>query len=281
MRVGGITSIAGLAPDDQPMTALTRARQTVRAFPDLPIRAVRVPAVDRETMLEIDRIAIDRVGLGLPQLMENAGRELAELTRRALGGSVTHRRVVVLAGTGNNAGGGLVAARRLAGWGADVCVAFARPVLRLRPGPCAQLEPLLAASVRTAVAGHDRSNSDLAGEVLRADATIDALIGNGLRGAPDEVYRRLIGIASLGHGPVISLDLPSGIDASTGARPGAAVVADITLALALPKRGTEIGEGRRLSGIRYLADIGIPRSVFVELGIDVPSFADGALLRMA
>jgi NAD(P)H-hydrate epimerase len=86
---------------------------------------------------------------------------------------------------------------------------------------------------------------------------------------------------SLGDGPVISLDLPSGIDATSGASPGAAVAADITLALALPKQGTETGEGRRLSGVRYLAEIGIPRSVFIGLGIDgVPSFADGPLLRI-
>ncbi|MEP6468232.1 MAG: NAD(P)H-hydrate epimerase [Chloroflexota bacterium] len=263
------------------MTAPIRAARSAWLLPDLPHAAAHLPSVDRETMLEADRIATDQVGLGLLQLMENAGRELAGLTRRALGGSVTGRRVVVLAGTGNNAGGGLVAARRLAGWGADVYVAFARPILRLRPGPCAQLEPLLAAGVRTAVAAHDRSYPELAGEVLHADAVIDALIGYSLRGAPDEAHQPLIGIAALGDGPVISLDLPSGIDASTGARPGAAVTANITLALALPKRGTETGDGRRLSGARYVADIGIPRSVFVGLGIEgVPSFANGPLLRI-
>lgn len=231
-------------------------------------------------MVEADRIATDQLGLGLLQMMESAGRELADLTRRALGGTA-RRRVVVLAGTGNNAGGGLVAARRLAGWGADVCVAFARPILRLRPGPCAQVEPLLAAGVRSAVAGHDRSYPELADEVCHADAVIDALIGYSLRGAPDDAYRRLIEIAALGDGPVISLDLPSGIDATTGARLGAAVAADMTLALALPKRGTEVGEGRRYAGVRYLADIGIPRSVFARLGIDgVPSFNDGPLIRL-
>jgi NAD(P)H-hydrate epimerase len=232
-------------------------------------------------MLEADRLATHVLGLGLLQMMENAGRELAELTRLALARSVMDRHVVVLAGTGNNAGGGLVAARRLAGWGADVSVAFARPIARLRPGPRAQLEPLLAAGVRTAVAGHDRTHPDLAGEVLHADAVIDALIGYSLRGAPDDAYRALIGIAALGDGPVISLDIPSGIDATSSARPGAAVAADITLALALPKRGTEIGEGRRFSGARYLADIGIPRSVFVGLGIEgVPNFTAGPLLRI-
>jgi len=129
------------------MTAPTRAARSRWQLPDLPIPAAPVPTVDRETMLEADRIATDQVGLGLLQMMENAGRELADLTRRALGGSLERRSVVILAGTGNNAGGGLVAARRLAGWGAGVMVAFARPILRLRPGPCAQIDPLLAAGV--------------------------------------------------------------------------------------------------------------------------------------
>jgi NAD(P)H-hydrate epimerase len=232
-------------------------------------------------MLAADHIVTDRLGLGLPQMMENAGRELADLTRRTLGGAAAGRSVVVLAGTGNNAGGGLVAARRLAGWGADVCVVFARPILRLRPGPCAQIEPLLAAGVRTAVAGHDRSYPELASDALRADAVIDALIGYSLNGAPDDAYQPLIGMAALGDGPVISLDIPSGIDASTGARLGAAVSADLTLALALPKRGCETGEGRRFAGTRYLADIGIPASVFTGLGIrDLPSFTAGAVLRL-
>jgi NAD(P)H-hydrate epimerase len=263
------------------MTAPTRAARPAWHLPDLPI-ATEVPAVDRETMLEADGIATDQLGLGLLQMMENAGRELAELTRCALGGSVADRTLVVLAGTGNNAGGGLVAARRLAGWGADVRVAFARPIVRLRPGPCAQVEPLLAAGVRTAVAGHDRSYPELASDILRADAVIDALIGYSLRGAPDHAYQPLIGMTALGDRILISLDIPTGIDATTGARPGAAVSADITLALALPKRGTELGEGRRFSGTRYLADIGIPRSVFAGLGVNgVPAFADGTLLRLA
>lgn len=263
------------------MTVTTRAARSAWQLPDLPTSRTPVPSVDRETMLEADHVATDRLGLGLLQLMENAGRELADLTRRALGGSMAGRSVVVLAGTGNNAGGGLVAARRLAGWGGDVCVAFARPIVRLRPGPCAQVEPLLAAGARTAVAGHDRSYPELAGEILHADAVIDALIGYSLRDAPDEAYQPLIGMTALGDGPVISLDIPSGIDPSTGSRPGAAVAAHITLALALPKRGTETGEGRRFAGVRYLADIGIPASVFAGLGVQgAPSFANGALLRL-
>ncbi|MEO8511698.1 MAG: NAD(P)H-hydrate epimerase [Chloroflexota bacterium] len=250
-------------------------------LPDLPIPHDPVPSVDQATMLAADRIATDRVGVSLLQMMENAGLQLADLTRMTLGGTVSGRLIVVLAGTGNNAGGGMVAARRLAGWGANVCIIFARPLARLRPGPCAQIDPMLAAGVRAAVAGHDRSHAEIAGEVMRADAVIDALIGYSLEGAPDGVYEPLIELASLGRGAVISLDIPSGIDASSGERPGAAVNADATLALALPKTGMSLDEGRRFSGVGFLADIGLPGSIFTELGVPAGVwFEHGPLVRL-
>ncbi len=249
-------------------------------LPDLPRTATPIPSVDQSTMLAADRIATDRIGISLLQMMENAGLQLAELTRLTLGG-VAGRSIVVLAGTGNNAGGGLVGARRLAGWGADVCVIFARPLVRLRPGPCAQIEPMLGAGVRAAVAGHDRSLAEIGGEIMRADAVIDALIGYGLNGAPDEAYAGLIGLSAIGRGPVISLDIPSGIDATGGTRPGAAIRADATLSLALPKRGVTLDEGSRFSGVGFLADIGLPASIFAELGIpDGGWFARGPLVRL-
>jgi NAD(P)H-hydrate epimerase len=251
-------------------------------LPDMPFADDLVPSVDTPTMLAADHIATDRIGISLLQMMENAGLQLAELTRLTLGGAVAGCTIVVLAGTGNNAGGGMVAARRLAGWGADVCVIFARPLLRLRPAPYAQVEPLLAAGIRAAVAGHDRSHPEIAEEIRRADAVIDALIGYALHGPPDEVYQPLIGVGTLGNGPVISLDIPSGIDASTGERPGSAIRADATLALALPKRGMTLGEGRRFSGAGFLADIGLPASIFEELGIRPGQwFARGPLVRLS
>ena len=252
------------------------------AFPEVPRPDGPVPAVDRDTMLAVDQVATDRIGISLLQMMENAGRELAALSRLVLGGSAAGSRVVVLAGTGNNAGGGMVAARRLAGWGASVLVVFARPVLRLRPGPCAQLDPLLASGAEVVVAGHDQRYSDAAAEALRADLLIDALIGYSLRGAPDDDYRPIIGMTSVSSSPVISLDIPSGIDASTGERRGAAVDADATLGLALPKLGTTEGDGKRFAGALYLADIGIPASAFREVGVEPgPVFAAGPLLRVS
>lgn len=250
--------------DDLDGAALARPLPMV-----LPTSPVPVPEVDAATMMAVDRIATDELGIGLPQLMENAGRELATLVRLLLAGDAAGRRVLVLAGTGNNAGGGMVAARRLASWGADVTVVFARPIGRLRPGPCSQLESLIASGARLGVAGHDVPHPAVASLALGAAVVVDALIGYTLDGAPDETYQPLIGVTSLTDGRVVSLDLPSGIDASSGERPGAAVQADVTLALALPKVGSGRGQGRRCAGQRLAADIGIPPAAYARLGIKV------------
>lgn len=82
--------------------------------------AANMPVVTREQMREVDRLMIEEFGIQLLQMMENAGLNLAELARLHLDGKPAGRRVVVLAGQGNNGGGGLTAARRLSAWGANV-----------------------------------------------------------------------------------------------------------------------------------------------------------------
>jgi NAD(P)H-hydrate epimerase len=254
-------------------------------LPDLPPPSAPPPAVTRETMAAVDRIATDSFNLSLLQMMENAGRSMATLAFATIDGprrgSSRLGRVVVLAGTGNNAGGGLVAARHLASWGIDVEVVFARPALRLRPAPCQQLDLAVAAGVGVGVAGHDRRYDEVADLVRTSDVVIDALIGYNLTGAPDAAYQALIDLAGAGDGPVLSLDLPSGVDATTGARPGAAIGADATLTLALPKTGFLHEPARTVAGRVYLADIGIPRDVFAAAGIDLPIiFGRGPIVRI-
>jgi len=237
-------------------------------------------------MASVDRIATDAFNLSLVQMMENAGRSMATLARMTCSGvgdgQAGPERVTVLAGTGNNAGGGLVAARHLAAWGAEVHVILARPVVRLRPTPCRQLELAAAAGAEVAVAGHDRSLAEIRELIGVSTTVIDALIGYTLTGPPDAAYQRLIELAASGSGAVLSLDLPSGVDATSGATPGAAIRADATLTLALPKVGLRRDPARTLAGRLYLADLGIPRAVYAAAGIDVPLiFGPGPMVRLA
>ena len=92
-----------------------------------PTPKIEVPSISTEQMIEVDRLMIDHYGIELIQMMENAGRGLALLAKARLGGSVKGVSIMVLAGTGGNGGGAMVAARRLHNWGAKVVIILTKP----------------------------------------------------------------------------------------------------------------------------------------------------------
>ena len=139
----------------------------------------KVPTLTTEQMVEVDRAMINDYGITLIQMMENAGRNLAELTRRKLGGSVRGKRVEVLAGRGGNGGGGMVAARHLSNWGATVRVTLTRQVERLGDIPAHQWNALSNMPVE-----RDVYDADMLLELNRSDAILDAMIGYSLKGNP-------------------------------------------------------------------------------------------------
>ena len=137
-----------------------------------------VPRVSTEQMREVDRLMIEEYGISLPQMMENAGRSLARLARsRFLDGDPRGRRVVVLAGTGGNSGGGLVCARHLHNWGAEVEVRLASSPSRLAEVPGHQHAILEVMGVPVAMATAEAG-------LPRADLLVDAIVGYSLTGAP-------------------------------------------------------------------------------------------------
>lgn len=95
-----------------------------------------IPAVTHAQMVKVDRLMIEEYGITLMQMMENAGRSLADLTSELLGGVVKGKRITVLCGGGNNGGGGMAAARHLVNWGADVQIALAVPAEKLKGCAC-------------------------------------------------------------------------------------------------------------------------------------------------
>ncbi|MEX2159707.1 MAG: NAD(P)H-hydrate epimerase [Dehalococcoidia bacterium] len=243
---------------------------TVHTLPSF--AASDVPAVTRAQMREVDRVMIHELGISLVQMMENAGLQLADLVRRLLASTLTGRRVAVLAGRGNNGGGGLAAARRLDAWGARVSVVIADAPERFQDVPAMQLDILRRMNVPV---------SQFDGTLPAHDVLVDALIGYGLEEAPRGATRDLIAAANESAAPTISLDAPSGVDVDTGEAPGEAIRAQATLTLALPKIGLLESGARPLVGELYVADIGVPPSVYAGLGLDPPPlFADGQLVRL-
>ena len=104
---------------------------------------LQIPAIPTQQMIEVDRAMMEDYHIELIQMMENAGRNLAHLAReRFLAGNPRGKRVTVLAGTGGNGGGGLVAARRLHNWGAQVTVVITKPAEDYRGVPAHQRDIL-------------------------------------------------------------------------------------------------------------------------------------------
>jgi len=209
-----------------------------------------VTAVTAEEMRAVDEVAVEDFGISLLQMMEHAGRNLAALVRADDPDSV-----VVLAGNGGNGGGGLCAARHLSNRNVPVSVVLDRPPEGLDGAARTQYETLAAMgisvdSVETAI---DQS----------ASATvIDALVGYGLDGALRGTAADLVERVSDADAPVVSLDVPSGTNATTGERAGPAVDPDRVVTLALPKTGLTSLDARVT-----LADIGLPTGVYASLDI--------------
>jgi NAD(P)H-hydrate epimerase len=233
-----------------------------------------VPAVTAAQMREVDRIVVEDLGISLLQMMENAGRALAELTRIHLSG-VRRRRVVVLAGRGGNGGGGMAAARRLAVWGAEVRVVLAHPDEALDEAPAHQLASLRAMGVPV------HRPAEAVSLVHEADVVLDALLGYSLDGPPRQPEAGMIRFAGMQGTPVVALDLPSGLDPDRGLPYDPTIRATRTLALALPKVGLLLPEAASSVGELWLADISVPASAYAGFGINPgPLFAESDLIRI-
>jgi len=227
-----------------------------------PDRAPSPGWLTREEMIEVDRVMIDELGIGLMQMMENAGRNLAQLAiERYRPTSVS-----VCVGSGGNGGGGMVAARHLANRGVDVTVVPARSGDELSGVPKHQFDVLT------------RMELAVGDFVRQADLLIDAVIGYSLRGAPTGRSAELIAAMNSAGAPVLALDIPSGVDATTGETPGEHVNAEATLTLAAPKFGLNSTPG---VGELFVADISVPPAVLARLGHPAPDFSSSPIVRVA
>ncbi|MCI0484064.1 MAG: NAD(P)H-hydrate epimerase, partial [candidate division NC10 bacterium] len=146
-------------------------------------------AVTVEQMTQVDRIMTEEIGIDLLQMMENAGRHVAAKARTILRADVAGKHILVLAGSGNNGGGGLAAARHLANWGADVRVLLAKAAERLAGVPRKQASILHRMGIASAVWKPDLQSAHI---WPQTNLILDALVGYGLKGAPREPVASLI-----------------------------------------------------------------------------------------
>ena len=249
----------------------------MRRLPEIPLQLV--PAVTSAEMAVVDRAMVEDYGIDLIQMMENAGRALAALARdRFLDGDPRGRTVVVLAGPGGNGGGALVAARRLHGWGATIRTVLAHEPDRFAPVPAKQLAILHRLGVEVVSSGQRVATPD----GTAPDLVIDGVIAYSLRGAPHGGAEALIRWSGSAGAPILALDVPSGMDATSGDVHESTVRATATLTLALPKTGLVSGPARAHVGELYLADIGVPPGLYSEIDLPDPGalFAEGDVVHL-
>lgn len=229
---------------------------------------LKVPAITADQMREVDRIAVEETGPNLFQMMENAGRNLALLAMEILGNDWNKKSIVVLAGFGNNGGGGICSARHLLNRKCSVALYITEPG-KLTEAPAYQRK------VFNLAGGKEISFQELNSQ--KPGLIIDAIIGYGLRSFPKGNVFRAIQWANNSGAKILSLDIPSGIDATTGKFYGEFIKADTTLTLALPKTGLR----KENSGKLFLGDIGISPNAFSKLGLEfVPPFDERFILRL-
>jgi len=197
---------------------------------------------------EFDRFAIEELGVPQSTLMENAGRSAAMVIQRLF----PRGHVTALVGTGNNGGDALVVLRNLAAWG--------RPVTAILVGERGEQESLLHGwGIRTLLDTDFQGDSTrLAGELAGTEILVDGVLGTGISGPPRERQAFVIRAMNQSDAAVVALDVPSGVDAVTGAIAGDAVLARVTVAFGGAKLGTLLHPGRRLVGRLVVVEIGFP-----------------------
>ena len=220
-----------------------------------------------EQMRKIDQECIRR-GIPTSTLMENAGKVVAEATRDYLG-EIKKQNIVCLIGGGNNGGDGLVAARYLKGWGAKVSAYLCNE----RPADDGNLKRVKEKGITCIEAKADKSLKKLDSLIEKATCVIDGLLGTGKMRPLEGVFKKSLLKVNTARKKrdlsVIAVDVPSGMDADTGAIDPACPTADVTVTLALPKAGLYKFPGAERTGKVIVADIGIPEELADKIKMEL------------
>ncbi len=217
-----------------------------------------IPVLSRAQMRAFDAHAIDVAKVPSLVLMENAGRGAADvIERELLSGRPEGKHVLVVCGTGNNGGDGFVVARHLLARGARVDAVLCGEPAKMTHDCRANHDAFLGVGGRVETLANVESFTDV-------DLVVDGLFGTGLDRPIGEPLAGVVRAVNEAAAPVVALDVPSGMNADTGAAMGEAIRADATVTFAHLKLGHVTGHGARLSGPVHVVDIGVPASLRTE-----------------
>lgn len=212
----------------------------------------------RDEVRAFDAWAINTLGIPGVVLMENAGRSCAEFIERKIA-ELANPKVCIFCGTGNNGGDGYVIARHLINRGFEVTVEICGDSGKIKGDAKINLDILKR--MGQTIEEIDPADSSIAdkikGFVSGSNMLVDALFGTGLGGQLNEEYKRLIQSINTRNCPVLSVDIPSGLDCDTGRPLGAVVKADYTVTFVAVKKGFTAVQAAKYTGEVFIASIGI------------------------
>lgn len=191
-------------------------------------------------------------------LMENAGRQVAEEAFKILRKKcISKIAIAIFCGKGNNGGDGFVAVRHLLTRGIKPDIFLAGKISEVENEAKVNLEILLR--LKQNIIGTEEENLYLVKDkIYQYGLIIDALLGVGLKGEVRGIFRNLIGIINTSKAYILSVDIPSGLDATTGKVLGCCVKADKTVTFVAKKRGMVSSDGPKYCGRVIVKDLGIP-----------------------
>lgn len=213
--------------------------------------------VKSEEMQRMDAEAIDGLGIPSIDLMENAGRSIAESIIADIALDFDEARFGIFCGKGNNGGDGFVIGRHLSNAGYDVVFYTLAPKDKLSKDSQVNFEKAKKNDLEIILI----EDINQLPQHLEADFIIDAIFGTGFSGAPKDLSAEVIKYINNQVHDVISVDMPSGLNADNGQYDGEVVDAQFTYTLAQPKYGLFVSPGREKSGEVEIIPIGIPDEI--------------------
>ncbi len=214
-----------------------------------------------EEMRLLDAAAMEEYGIAGIVLMENAGRAVAQKAVELLAGKPEEKKVVIFVGSGNNGGDGLVAARHIHNAGAEVRLFLLKEPEVFAGDAAENWSVVKTLGLRFDVIKEEDYGNILKLAIFNADLIIDAMFGTGFQGVPKEAAALAIDIINEAQRPVLAVDVPSGVDASTGKVAGNAVLATATVSFAFAKLGLLLPPAAQYVGELQVADISIPKEL--------------------
>lgn len=222
------------------------------------------PVVTSKEMRECDRIAIDVLGIPGIVLMENAGRGVVDEIEKKYG-NPKGKFFLIVCGKGNNGGDGFVAARHLYNRGARVKVVLLGKASELRGDAAINFQALLKSILyikqKKQIDFNEYNGIKTLDKSKGVDFIVDAIFGTGFSGKVDGVYKDAIIWINASGVPIVSIDIPSGVNADNGQVENVAVRAELVVTMGLKKNGLLIGKSVNYIDDIKVVDISIPRGV--------------------